>query len=369
MDDRIKKLAKNLVTYSCDVKAKDRVLISYEGDCAKSLVRQIIKEVYAVGGLPYFEIRDSQIQREILLGAEEEQMEFQLKCDLAQMQGMNAYITVRAGANVSEMSDVPVEKLNRYHKTMRPVQDYRVNHTKWVVLRYPNDSMAQLAGTSHEAFEDFYFDVCNLDYGKMAAAMDALVSLMERTDRVHILGPDTDLSFSIKGMSAIKCAGERNIPDGEVYTAPIRDSMNGHITYNTPSEFQGFTYENIAFDIRDGKIVGATANDNNRIDELLNADEGARYFGEFAIGVNPYILHPMKDTLFDEKIAGSFHLTPGASYEDAFNGNKSSIHWDLVMIQRADYGGGEIWFDETLIRKDGLFVLPELFCLNPENLI
>ena len=198
--------------------------------------------------------------------------------------------------------------------------------------------------------------------------MDSLVDLMNKTDKVRIKGPGTDLKFSIKGIPAIKCDGERNIPDGEVYTAPVRESMNGTITYNTPSEEQGFTFENIVFKVKDGKIVKASSNNDERINQLLDTDEGARYFGEFALGVNPYILDPMKDTLFDEKISGSFHLTPGMAYEDAFNGNESSVHWDLVMIQRPEYGGGEIYFDDVLIRKDGLFVIPELECLNPENL-
>ena len=343
MDTRVKKLADLLVHYSCDLKKGEKILISYEGECCKPLIRQIIKEVYAVGAYPYVEIRDSAITREILLGCEEEQIRFKDEIDLAQMKGMDAYIAVRAGANTSELSDVPAEKLNLYSKFTQPTLDYRVNETKWVVLRYPNASMAQLANTSQEAFEDFYFNVCTLDYKKMSKAMDYLVELMNRTDKVQLKGPGTDLTFSIKGIGAVKCDGERNIPDGEVYTAPVKDSMNG-------------------------KIVKATANNTERINELLDTDEGARYFGEFAIGVNPYILHPMKDTLFDEKIAGSFHLTPGMAYEDAFNGNKSAVHWDLVMIQRPDYGGGEIWFDDVLIRKDGLFVLPELECLNPENL-
>ncbi|MFR1366582.1 aminopeptidase, partial [Lentihominibacter sp.] len=187
-------------------------------------------------------------------------------------------------------------------------------------------------------------------------------------DKVTIKGPGTDLSFSIKDIPAIKCGGECNIPDGEVYTAPVKDSINGIISYNTPSEEQGFTFENIIFEIKNGKIIKASSNNNDRINKLLDTDEGARFFGEFALGVNPYILHPMKDTLFDEKIAGSFHLTPGAAYEDAFNGNKSAVHWDLVTIQRPEYGGGEIYFDNKLIRKDGIFTLPELECLNPENL-
>lgn len=285
-----------------------------------------------------------------------------------QMKGMDAYIAVRASDNTSELSDVPSDKLNLYSKMLRPVIDERVDHTKWVIMRYPNNSMAQLSNMSLEAFENFYYDVCTLDYAKMSEAMDPLVDLMNRTDKVRIVSPGTDLTFSIKGIPAIKCAGECNIPDGEVYTAPVKNSVNGVISYNTVSLEQGFTYDNIVFRIEDGKIVEAHSNDDVRINALLDTDEGARYFGEFAIGVNPYVLHPMKDTLFDEKICGSIHFTPGASYEDASNGNKSAVHWDLVLIQREDYGGGEIWFDDVLIRKDGIFVLPELKGLNPENL-
>jgi aminopeptidase len=368
MDERIHKLSQVLTGYSCNVQRGEKVLVSYEGEACKPLIRQIIKDIYKAGGLPYAEIRDAAVTREILLGCEEGQIEFMKECQLAQMKGMDAYIAVRGGLNTAELSDISPEKLNLYNKTLRPVQDYRVNHTKWVVLRYPNNAMAQLANTSLESFEDFYFNVCTLDYRKMSAAMDPLVDLMNRTDRVHVKGPGTDLRFSIQGIPAIKCDGERNIPDGEVYTAPVRDSVNGTISYNTLSEEQGFTFENIVFEIRDGRIAKASANNSERINQLLDTDEGARYFGEFALGVNPYVLHPMKDTLFDEKIAGSFHLTPGAAYEDAFNGNKSAVHWDLVMIQRPDYGGGEIWFDDVLIRKDGIFTLPELACLNPDEL-
>jgi aminopeptidase len=344
------------------------VLVSYDGATAKPLIKQIIKEIYACGGLPYTEIRDSSISREILLGCTEEQLEFMNEYQLRQMEGMQAYISVRASENAAEHADVPSTQQNLYSRIMRPVMRYRVDHTKWVVLRYPNEAMAQLAHTSLENFENFYFDVCTLDYGKMDKAMDVLKTLMNKTDRVHIVSPGTDLTFSIKDIGAVKCSGERNIPDGEIYTAPVRESMNGRISYNTPSEEDGFTFENIVFEIENGKIVKATANDTDRINELLDTDENARYFGEFAFGLNPYILHPMKDTLFDEKIAGSFHLTPGCAYEDANNGNQSAVHWDLVLIQRPEYGGGEIYFDDVLIRKDGLFVLSELEILNPENL-
>ena len=237
------------------------------------------------------------------------------------------------------------------------------------MLRYPNPALAQLAERATEDFADFYFQVCTLDYARMSKAMDPLVELMNKTDQVRITGPGTELTFSIKDLPAVKCDGGRNIPDGEVYTAPVKDSVNGVIQYNTGTMRSGALLKNIRFEVKDGKIVEATCEgDEGKLNEALDIDEGARCFGEFALGVNPYITKPMLDTLFDEKIGGSFHLTPGNAYESAFNGNKSALHWDIVLIQTSEWGGGEIHFDGKLIRKDGLFVLPELEGLNPENL-
>lgn len=369
MDERIKKLAENLVNYSCEVKEGEKVLIQVNGESAKPLVRQLVKEVYKAKAYPFVSMVDSSINRELIMEATKEQLEVQTDVEMYQMQKMDAYIGVRASDNITELADVPADKMGLHSKMTRPVTDQRVNHTKWVVLRYPNYSMAQLAGSSLESFEDFYFNVCNLDYKKMSVAMDPLVELMNKTDKVRITGPGTDLTFSIKDIPAIKCDGKMNIPDGEVYAAPVVDSVNGLLTYNTPSQYQGFTYDNVKFVFKDGKIVEATANNTEKINQVLDTDEGARYIGEFAIGVNPYILKPMNDILFDEKIMGSFHFTPGMCYEDAANGNESAVHWDLVCIQTEAYGGGEMYFDDVLIRKDGIFVHPDLVGLNPENLI
>jgi len=371
MDIRIKELAKNLVNYSCNVKMGEKVLIHYIGEDTRDLARQLIKEVYKVKGIPVVRYTDPQVQREILLGASMEQMEQMAEVDGLEMSKMDCYIGVRGSENVAELADVPKSNMEIYEKYyMTPVHHgIRVPKTRWVVLRYPNAAMAQLAGTSIESFEDFYFNVCNLDYAKMDKAMDAMIEYLNKTDKVRIVGPGTDLSFSIKDIPSKKCSGHMNIPDGEIYTAPVRESINGTLTYNTPSIHNGFTYEDISFEFKDGKIIKATANDSEKINEVLDIDEGARYIGEFAIGVNPYILEPMKDTLFDEKIQGSIHFTPGNCYDEASNGNHSSIHWDLVLIQRAEYGGGEIYFDDVLIRKDGRFVVEELECLNAENLV
>jgi aminopeptidase len=262
------------------------------------------------------------------------------------------------------MSDVPPEKMKLIGRKMRPVQDQRVKKTKWVVLRWPTASMAQLAGMSTEAFEDFYFDVCTLDYRKLQPGMKALQRLMEKTDRVQVKGPGTDLCFSIKGIPAVICGGDRNIPDGEVFSCPVKDSVEGHVTFNAPSIYQGIAFDGIRLDFKDGKIVDATSNETQKLNKILDSDPGARYVGEFSLGFNPRVFQPMRDILFDEKIAGSFHLTPGQAYEEADNGNRSQVHWDMVSIQRPDYGGGEIYFDGKLVRKDGRFLMNQLRSLN-----
>ncbi len=371
MDERIKQLAKNLVNYSCKVKEGDKVYVHYIGSSTTELARCVVKEVYAAKGIPFVHFTDNRVLREQLLHCTKEQMEFMASIDGEEMSKMDCYIGIRGGDNIAELSDVPSEKMELYQRYYNhPVHsEIRVPKTRWVVLRYPNASMAQLSNTSLEAFEDFYFNVCNLDYSKMAEAMKPLVDLMNRTDKVQLKGPGTDLTFSIKGIPAIPCAGEMNIPDGEVFTAPVKDSIQGTITYNAPSVYQGFVYENISLTFENGKIVKAVANDTERINKVFDTDEGARYVGEFAIGVNPYVVNPMKDILFDEKIKGSIHFTPGSCYDEAPNGNNSAIHWDLVLIQTPEYGGGEIYFDDVLIRKDGRFVIPELEVLNPENLM
>lgn len=367
-DPRITQLANGLINYSVKLQPGEKVLIENFG-VEESLVEALVEKAYEAGGHPFVLLKESRILRKLYTGASREQLELMADIERKQMQAMDAYIGLRAGDNINELSDVPSEQQKLVGATLGKMHtEDRVKGTKWVVLRYPSPSMAQLAGKSTEAFEDFYFNVCTLDYGKMDRAMDGLVELMNKTNRVTLKGSGTDLSFSIKDIPAIKCSGQMNIPDGEVFTAPVKDSVNGVITYNTPSPYQGFTFENVKLTFKDGKIVDATANDTERINEVFNTDEGARYVGEFAIGVNPYIQHPMKDILFDEKIDGSFHFTPGQAYDDAYNGNNSSVHWDLVNIQRPDYGGGEIWFDDVLIRKDGRFVIDALLPLNPENL-
>ena len=369
LDPRVEKLAENLVRYSLKVQKGEKVLIE-AFDTDSQITVMLAKQVFAAGGYPFINLYDEKVQRALLSQGDDEYFKTLASYALTAMNDVQCYIGVRGSHNSFEKSDIPPAQMEKYSLLYgKPVHDeVRVRQKRWVVLRYPNDSMAQLAGMPTESFEDYYFNVCNLDYSKMSRAMDALVSLMEKTDRVRLVAKDTDLTFSIKGMPAIKCAGEMNIPDGEVYTAPVKNSVNGVIHYNAPSIENGIKFEDVRLVFKDGKIIEATSNFTEKCNAIFDTDEGARFVGEFAIGVNPYITKPMGDILFDEKIAGSIHFTPGASYDDAFNGNASAVHWDLVLIQTPEYGGGEIWFDDTLIRKDGRFVLPALLGLNPENL-
>ncbi|MCH5162316.1 MAG: aminopeptidase [Clostridiales bacterium] len=368
-DSRMTQLAHNLVDYSVAAKKGDKVLIE-AFDVPHPLITEIVKAVYEAGAMAFVTNIDTRVRAELLKGASDEQLKTWAKHDAEFMADMDCYIGVRGSHNAYENSSVPSERMDAYLSLYNhPVHhEHRVKHTRWVVLRYPSPSMAQLAGMSTEAFEDHYFNVCNLDYSKMDKAMNALQKLMNKTDKVRLVAKDTDLTFSIKDIPAVKCAGHMNIPDGEVYTAPVKNSINGKITYNTPSVYNGTKFEWVSLTFKDGKIIEADSSNKEKSDAIFNTDDGARYVGEFAIGVNPYIVDAIGDILFDEKISGSIHFTPGCCYDDAYNGNISAVHWDLVLRQTPAFGGGKIYFDDVLIRDNGRFVLKELECLNPENL-
>jgi aminopeptidase len=367
-DPRYSKLAKLLVQYSAELKRGDRVLLDLI-DVPDEFSIELMRAARAAGAIPIVEVRHTRVSREILLDTNDKHAALVRDIELYRMKKVQAYIAIRGSANATETADVPSKRMALYSRTMRPVLNYRVNKTRWVVLRWPSPSMAQAAGMSTEAFENLYFDVCTMNYPRMAKAMAPLEKRMKKADRVHLKAPGTDLAFSIKGIGAKMCKGDRNIPDGEVFSCPVKNSVNGTIQFNTPTIYSGTRFENVRLEFKDGKIIKASSNNTKRLNEILDTDAGARYVGEFSIGFNPYILNPMCDILFDEKIAGSLHFTPGQAYEVADNGNRSAVHWDMVLIQRPEYGGGEIWFDGELIRKDGRFVPGDLKPLNPEKLV
>ncbi len=369
-DPRFDQLAKVLTNFSTRLQAGERVLIDAY-DIPEAMTIALVRAARACGALPYVQINTGRVSRELALEASDAQFSVLSELELARMQKMQAYIGVRGSHNITEMSDVPGERLKLVMKAMRPVTDHRVRKTKWCVLRWPSSAMAQLAGMSSEQFEEFYFRVCTLDYSKMEPGMAALKALLERSDKVQINGPGTDLQFSIKGIKSVTCGGSHNIPDGEVFTCPVRASVEGVISFNAPTIYLGTNFDGIRLEFEKGKVVNAEAAGGltGKLNEILDSDEGARYVGEFSIAFNPHILQPMRDILFDEKIAGSFHFTPGQAYEEADNGNRSQVHWDMVNIQRPDWGGGEILLDGELIRKDGRFVDGPLAALNPEHLV
>lgn len=370
-DPRFEQLAEVLVRHSVRVQPGDWVLVEAT-DVPEEFLCVLIARVAEARGIPLIETKHLRVMRALQLHATEEQLQVIADVEKYRMERVQCYIGVRGTHNSAQMSDVPMEKVEMVQRLWwKPVHsEIRVPKTRWVVLRWPSDSMAQQANMSTEAFEDYYFRVCTLDYGRMEQVVQPLVDLMSRTDEVRIVAPGTDLKFFIKDIPVVPCYGLRNIPDGECFTAPVRDSVEGEITFNVPSLYHGKTFENIRLVFQKGKIVDASAGKmTDELNRIIDFDEGARYVGEFSLGFNPHILHPMKDTLFDEKIAGSLHLTPGNAYETADNGNRSQIHWDLVIIQRAEYGGGEIFFDGRLVRKDGLFVVSELEGLNPDRLV
>lgn len=371
MKNKVSKLATNLLNHSVKLKKGEKILIEMLGIDCTDLAVELIKQAKEIGAIPLFNIIDYKVLKEMLLNCSVDQMEAYRKYDLIRMQDVDCYIGIRS-ANPKDLDGISKESMEIYNKIYQtPVHlEERVKNTRWCILRYPNESMAQMARMSLEEFTEFFYNVCTIDYSKMEKAMEPLKQLLSNTDKVHIIGPGTDLTFSVKGIPAEKYYGTFNIPDGEVATCPTKYSSNGHITYNTETTYNGITFKNIYFELKDGKIIKAEAEDKTKeLNEILDTDEGARYIGEFSFGLNPYVERPIGDTLFDEKVKGSFHFTPGTALEESDNGNRSSIHWDIVNIQTPEYGGGEIYFDDVLVRKDGRFVLPELEGLNPENLM
>jgi aminopeptidase len=369
-DPRYGQLARLLVTHSTGLKPGENVLIEAT-HIPEPALTALVEAAIEVGANPVIETKSSRIVRSMVRSGTPEQARQRIKLwgdlELHRMKQMQAYIALRGSENITEMSDVAPEMMSVYEELLlKPVHiDQRVKNTRWCVLRWPNASMAQQAGMSTEAFEDFYFRVCLVDYAAMARAAVPLKELMDTTDRVRIVSPDTDLRFSIKGIGSVPCTGEMNVPDGECFTAPVKDSVEGHIHYNSGTLYRGTMFDDIRLTFKAGQVVDFNSSNNEALGSILDSDPGARYVGEFAIGFNPFIQNPMRDILFDEKIRGSLHLALGQCYEVAENGNRSKVHWDMVLRQES---GGEIYFDEVLIRKDGRFVLPQLLALNPENL-
>ena len=365
MNDKLCILADTLVNYSLKVKENDRVLIQTYSEHAKELVKFVIDKIVEQRGIPFVKYIDQELEAYLMQKTEDRRVPWIVKQGEYEVENFDCFLSIRYTNNDYVNKLVPDEVIKKIGSAKEEVDDIRINHRRWVLLNYPSHLDAYKARMTNEEFYQYALDVMIVDYASMWDRLQPLKELMERTDMVHIVGPNTDISFSIKGIPVVPCCGESNIPDGEIFTAPIRDSVNGQITYNTPSPYQGNVFHNVSLIFEKGKIIEASCNEDNQLlNKIFDTDLGARYIGEFSLGLNPKILHPMGDILYDEKIIGSIHFTPGRCYEDADNGNHSSIHWDMVLVQRSEYGGGQIYFDDVLVRDNGLFVLPELKHLN-----
>ena len=365
MSDKLKELANSIVSYSIHVEKDEKVLITTQSIETREFISYLIEAIYKSGGVPVLKINDPLLGAQLSEGNNEARIEVLKQIQENEVELFDSFINIRYSMNDYESKNVGGEMAKKLSQALLPSSDVRVNQRKWVLLNYPSLLDSFKAKMTSREFNNYALDVMTVNYQKMKELIKPLKELMDKTDKVRIVSPGTDLEFSIKGMTSIPCVGEMNIPDGELYSAPIKNSVNGTITYNTPSPYQGGVYNNVSLEFKNGKIIKATCDgDNEKLNEIFNTDEGARYVGEFSLGFNPKILYPMGDILYDEKILGSLHFTPGQAYKDCYNGNDSGIHWDMVLIQRKDYGGGEIYFDDVLIRKDGMFVLEELKPLN-----
>lgn len=363
--DRIKKLSEIIVNHSIKVKENDKVLITYMSMEAEYFVKCLVKDILKNKGIPTIKYNNPELEELVKYELNDKIIENRKNILEFEVSEYDSFIQIHS--NLSDFYDKKInpEFNNILKQNLKPYKDILVNKRHWVLLNYPSLVDAYKAKMTYEEFLNFSLDVMTVDYDKMYNDMLPLKKLMEQTDKVRITGKNTDITFSIKNLPAIICAGESNIPDGEVFTAPVKNSVNGTITYNTPSPYNGYVYNNVSLTFKDGKIIECHAsNDENKLKELFDTDEGSRYVGEFSFGLNPKIMNPMGDILFDEKIAGSIHFTPGSAYDECDNGNKSNIHFDMVLIQREEYGGGEVYFDDVLIRKNGKFILPELENLN-----
>ena len=365
MNEKFEILASTIVDYSIKVKTAENVLLTVEKNVDNELIKQIIDKILSKNASVVVKIIDNEINAFLNSKLTDSQILLNRKKLEHEVNTYDSFITISYSTNDYENKNLNTKLLNKYHDMTKNLEDIRINKKRWVLLNYPSVLDAYKSKMTTCEFYNFALDVMCFDYRKLYDLMLPLKQLMEDTNMVRIVAPNNDISFSIKAMPAIICAGEFNIPDGEVFSAPVKNSVNGKITYNTTSLYRDNVYSNVCLEFKDGKIIKATcAEDNDKLNEIFDTDSGSRYIGEFAIGINPLIRNPMGDILFDEKIYGSIHFTPGMAYEEAFNGNKSQIHWDLVLIQTKEYGGGELYFDDVLIRKDGKFVIDSLKPLN-----
>lgn len=350
-DSRYINLAKLLLSYSVRAKQGDKIWVRCLGLPALTLAREVFQEAIKMGAYPYLDIGDDSILPAYFSHAVDHQLSKSPDIDEFIVTWADKIVTIVGEENTRLLVDVDPEKFVAYQKTKKKIR--QVTMTKpWVLTWVPSNGLAQDAGMSFSEFEDFYFKATLLDWEKEGKRFTSLGKRLSNAKKIEVIGKDTHLTLSAEGRLFIPDNGECNMPGGEVFTAPVDTSVEGHIYFEFPLLRSGKLIKDIRFWFEHGRIVRATASENqDLLLKMLDTDSGARTLGEFAIGMNPGIRRYMYNTLFDEKIEGTIHLAFGEAYEECGGVNKSAMHVDIVKDMRSP--GSQLIIDGELILEEG----------------
>lgn len=348
-------LAKILVSYSTKVRPGERVLITMMEVDTFPLARAVYSQVIKAGGLPYVEFQSAYLERDLLLHGNQEQLDWVTEPSARGMEWADVYIGLRGNRNPYEFSGIQAGKIKAHRRALGHISAMRNELTRWVLVRVPNESLAQQAEMSLDEMMDFFFSATLKDWQQEANRYRELQVIFERAEQVHITGRGTDLTFSTRGRKYEVGDGTLNMPDGEIYTSPVDDSVNGVIAFDFPGVYSGQRVTGISLGFSKGHLVKATAEGNQELlDQLLSMDEGARRVGEFGVGTNFGIQRFCYDILYDEKIGGTIHLALGRAYAECGGVNQSALHWDLIKDLRKE---GAVSLDGIKVLENGKFLV------------
>lgn len=339
---KLRNLAGVIVNYSLGLKKGENLVLKGHGFDTYPLVKEIYREAVKVGAHVDVRFGTNELGRIFMEEASDEQMKHLTSLDKQVAKSYDAMVQIVGYENRYELTDVDGDKLAARAVAMKPLGDI-LQETRWCLLYYPNAASAAVAQRSTEEWEDFVLDSCLLDWKKVEKLEERFIELLKKVSLVRVVGEETDLSVRIKGQKWRACCGRRNLPDGEVFTGPVRDDVNGVIRYNTPSHYSGHDFGWVKLWLEKGKVVKEESDNLAGLQEILATDKGARFFGEFAFGLNKNIKKPTKMILFDEKMEKSLHMALGKCYKECPNGNDSAIHWDLIF--RFKEAKAKIYFD------------------------
>jgi aminopeptidase len=353
-DPRWQQLAEVLVNYSTGTKPSEKVLITMMEETTFPLTRAVYTEAVKAGGLPHVEFQSVLLERDLMLHGAKEQLDWVPELNAYGMEWADVYIGLRGARNPFEFSNVSPENIAAHKRAMGIVSGMRNDHTRWVLVRVPNESFAQQAEMSHDEMMDFFFEATLRDWAKEAEWYREVQKVFQAAKTVRIVGLNTDLTFSTEGRIYEVADGHLNMPDGEVFTAPVDDSAEGHIYFEFPGVYFGERIPGINLEFSKGKVAKASAEGNQELlQELIKMDEGSNRIGEFGVGINYGIQRFVSDILYDEKIGGTIHIALGRAYAECGGVNQSALHWDIIKDLREQ---GELHLDGKKIFEKGKFL-------------